>query len=301
MIVRAQISIFPKAHADRIVLAAFAGLLAIMPLSVQSQTPQISSPQLRVTALGATPCLFSGAQASLPVLVSNSTEHVFDSEVRLRIYQTTEAIAAVHQDRAWKTLRVSPGQTVLESWVVDIPAVNAETRFLVQFLLGTNTVLGTVDLRAFPTNLLHELQVLAENTPIAVLDPTSVIQPTLSTNGLQLEDLEQTGLNSFTGKLAIIGPFSATKDIPRDFLVRVKALAKRGTGIVWIQPSPSKNDPLEPSFYCMSEGRGQIVVVQAGLVSKLGLNPQSQLNLVYFCRLALRPQSLQLPGSAPNS
>jgi hypothetical protein len=300
MIARAHISMLPRACASRL-LAGFAGLLAIMPLSTQAQTLQGSPAPLRVASLGPSPCLFSGAQASLLVLISNSTEHLFDSEVRLRIYQTTEAIAAVHQDKIWKKLRVSPGQTVLESLTVDIPAVKAETRFLVQFLAGTNTVLGTVDLRAFPTNLLQELQVLADNTPIGVLDSENIIQPTLSTSGLQLADLEVTGFNSFTGRLAIIGPFPAAKDIPRDFLARVKALAKRGTGIVWIQPSPSKNDPPEPSFFSMSEGRGQIVVVQAGLVSKLGLDPQSQLNLVYFCRLALRPHSLQLPGSIPNS
>jgi hypothetical protein len=37
------------------------------------------------------------------------------------------------------------------------------------------------------------------------------------------------------------------------------------------------------------------MVVQADLVAKLPKNPKSQLNLVYFCKLALNPAPLSLP------
>jgi hypothetical protein len=43
-----------------------------------------------------------------------------------------------------------------------------------------------------------------------------------------------------------------------------------------------------------------VVVVQPELVANLPENPQAQLNLIYFCKLALRPQSSALPGLSPS-
>jgi hypothetical protein len=42
-----------------------------------------------------------------------------------------------------------------------------------------------------------------------------------------------------------------------------------------------------------------VVVVQPELVDDLAENPQSQLNLIYFCHLALNPQPPVLPGLPP--
>jgi hypothetical protein len=43
-----------------------------------------------------------------------------------------------------------------------------------------------------------------------------------------------------------------------------------------------------------------IVVVQPELVADLANNPQSQLNLIYFCKLALHPQPPALPDFSPQ-
>ncbi len=288
----------PKARACHLVLAGLAGWLALAAVPVQSQVPPVP---LKITALDSAPCVFSGNRTQFSLLVSNSTSEPFHREVRLRLYQAAESTAALHRDITWKTLHVPPGQTILESVDIDIPVVKAETRFLVQFRNGTNTVLGNINIRAFGTNLLHELRTLAGNTLIGVLDPTNAIKPALAVSGLQFHDLTSTGFNSFTGKLAIVGPFPVAKEVPRDFVSRVKALAARGTGVVWIQPPPAHTDPPSPSFFSLAEGQGQIVVVQSDLISRLEFDPQSQLNLVYLCRLAVRAQPLHLPGSIPES
>ena len=57
----------------------------------------------------------------------------------------------------WKTLEVLPGQTVVESAELNFPAVNAETRFVIQWLAGADRVLGVSDALVYPTNPLAQL------------------------------------------------------------------------------------------------------------------------------------------------
>ncbi|HXF10410.1 MAG TPA: hypothetical protein VN625_06460, partial [Desulfuromonadaceae bacterium] len=71
--------------------------------------------------------------------------------------------------------------------------------------------------------------------------------------------------------------------------------ARRGVAIVWILPPDFKKDRLRPSFYSVQKGQTAVVVVSPDLVANLGKNPQSQLNLVEFCRQALRPEPTVLP------
>jgi hypothetical protein len=74
-------------------------------------------------------------------------------------------------------------------------------------------------------------------------------------------------------------------------------LAKKGAAVVWIQPPPEKRDKLTPSFYSVPESTNAVVVVQPELVANLPDNPQAQLNLIYFCKLALQPEPFRLPKS----
>jgi hypothetical protein len=71
-----------------------------------------------------------------------------------RLYQTSSATAAPLSEKAWKKIEILPGQTVLESASMDFPTVNAETRFLIQWLEGTNQVVGKTEVLVYPTNLL---------------------------------------------------------------------------------------------------------------------------------------------------
>ena len=65
--------------------------------------------------------------------------------------------------------------------------------------------------------------------------------------------------------------------------------------MVWICPSPGPGNQIQPSFYVVPEGKGAVVVIQPALVATPDENPQSQLNLVYFCKLALNPEPFSLP------
>ena len=87
--------------------------------------------------------------------------------------------------------------------------------------------------------------------------------------------------------------------MPDGLAGRIETIAKKNVAVVWIQPPPAKPDKLMPSFYSVWKNQTPVVVVQPDLVSDLPDNPQSQLNLIYFCKLALNPQPLVLPDLSP--
>jgi hypothetical protein len=211
-------------------------------------------------------------------------------EVRARLLQASSATAIVLGDWFWKKLEVLPGQTVLEFARLEFPAVRGATRFLVQWIASTNQVLGITEVILYPTNLLTELHVLAGGQPVGLLDPQQQLLPTLKPLGVEIVDLQESGLLNFTGKLAIIGPFASKTNMPDDLLPRIKSAAAKGVGIVWLQPPAARDEPLKPSFYLQAGRKGAVVVAQPYLIADLEGKPQSQLNLLHLARLAVRPE-----------
>jgi len=130
---------------------------------------------------------------------------------------------------------------------------------------------------------------------LGVFDPADRLKPLLKNAGVAFFDFELSGFDNFEPLLAIIGPFEAKGQMREGLAVPIKALARKGTAVVWLQPPTERRDQLKPSFYAVSEGEGTVVVVQAGLVSNLADDPQAQLNLIQLCRQALRPEAPRLP------
>jgi hypothetical protein len=239
--------------------------------------------------------VFAGAARKITLTWHNAGETAAAAEVRLRLFQTSSATAAPLAEKPWKKIEMLPGQTVLESASLDFPAVNAETRFLIQWLEDTNHVLGKTEVLVYPTNLLRELKTLMDEKILGVLDPNSELKPLLKQNGVEFLDLGETSLEDFQGKLAILGPFSSKTQIREGLAQAVGKIARQGVAVVWIQPPAGPKDMLKPSFYVVPEGRGAVVVVQPDLVAHAAESSQSQLNLLYFCKLALAPRMLSLP------
>ena len=240
-------------------------------------------------------CVFAGDAQKISVTWHNAGDKAVDAEMRIRLYQTSSATAAPLSEKAWKKIEILPGQTVLESASLDFPAVNAETRFLIQWLEGTNQVVGRTEVLVYPTNLLADLKTLLGEENLGVLDPNDELKPLLKQNHVEFSDLGETALEDFQGKLAIIGPFLTKAQLREGLAQTIQKIARKGVAAVWIQPPPGPKDQIKPSFYVVPEGKGPVVVVQADLVVKLPENPKSQLNLVYFCKLALNPTPFSLP------
>lgn len=239
--------------------------------------------------------VFAGDARNIVVIWRNDGNKPVAVEIGARIFQTSSATAIRLGDKAWKKLQVLPQQTVLESAELDFPAVKARTLFLIQWLDDTNHVLGITEVLVYPTNLLAELKPLAGEKPLGVVDPQNQLKPLLKGLQLNFADLEDLGLESFSGGLAIIGPFQSRAQMREGLAEQIQALAKKGVAIVWTYPPDDGGEKLRPSFYPVPEQGIAVMVVQPDLVADLRNRPQSQLNLVYFCRQALHPQPLTLP------
>ena len=253
--------------------------------------------QLEVVANPAPPCVVCCTTVAIPVMFHNPDGADFKGDVRTRVLQASSDTAAAWDEKPWKALRVLAGQTVLESTRLDFPAVKAETKFIVQWLEHTDRVIGRTEVMVYPTNLLDELKPLIEDSQndLGVLDPHNHLKPALQHAALKFVDLEEAQLDAFSGKLAIVGPCGPDDPEWRGLANRIAKLAQKGTPVVWIQSPPPKRDKIWPSFFAVLEHTNAVVMVNPELLADLPDRPPSQLNLIYFCRLALNPQPLALP------
>jgi hypothetical protein len=256
---------------------------------------------LLVVSTGEPPRVFASTGQTFNVVWQNTGETAVSFNVRMRLLQTTSATVTTISERPWKKLDVLPGQTITECATLDLPEVKAETRFLIKWIEDTNRIFGTTELLVYPTNLLAELKPLAgADQPVGVFDPGNVVKPLLQTVGVAFEDLEDSSIAEFRGKLALIGPCVSRDLLTGDFAERIEKLARKGAGVVWLQPPPAPRDKLQPSFRTVPIGAGAVVVVQPHLVAGLADDPQAQLNLVHFCRLAREPEPPRLPNFNPS-
>ena len=246
--------------------------------------------------------VFAGDARKIAVVWHNAGDNTAEAEIRARISQTSSATAIRLGEAPWKKLQVLPRQTVLESARLDFPPVKAETKFLVQWLEGSNSIIGKTEVLVYPTNLLHELKLLVDEGEknFGVLDPKNQLKLALKSSAVKFVDLAEIRLDDFSGKLAIIGPCGPDDPEWNGLANRISKLAQKGTPVVWIQSPPKKRDKIQPSFYIVSQNRAVVVVVQPELTADLPDNPQSQLNLIYFCKLALNPLPPALPDLSPQ-
>jgi len=267
-------------------------LVSCWPLAVSAQLQLVPDAQ--------PPRVFAGEARTVTVVWHNAGDKAAAADISARMLQTSSATAVQLYERPWKRLQVLPGQTVVESVLINFPAVRTETRFFVQWLADTNRIIGRTEIFVYPTNLLAGLKPLAADDSLGVFDPLNQLKPLLKNLKLKITDLENIDLENFSGRLAIIGPFQSKTQMRAGLAKQVQALVKKGAAIVWLQPPTEKCAIPVPSFYSVPAGQVAVVMVQPDMVADLADNPQSQLNLVYFCRLAFNPQPFVLPDPSPQ-
>jgi hypothetical protein len=245
--------------------------------------------------------VFAGGARQIEIAFRNPGPGPVTVDLHTRLYQTTPATAVLLRTTGWKPLQVLPGQTVAEAAVLDFPAVRAETHFLIQWLDGAKTVLGKTEVVAFPTDLLAGLRTLAGEQPLGVFDPSNQLKPLLQSLAIPFQDIAEDGADKFSGKLALFGPFAVPAQVPGSLASDIRALAKRGVAVVWLQPPPVPHVPLKPSFHVVQKEGGAIVVAQCALVERLSDSPEAQLNLLRLAELALNPVAFDLPETEPQN
>jgi hypothetical protein len=240
--------------------------------------------------------VFGGTVQNINVVWHNAGDNTVRAEIATQLYQASSATVVPLNKIVWKRLEILPQQTVLESAPLALPTVKAPTRFLVQWIVGTNQLSAPTDLLVYPTNLLNELKLLISGDEFGVFDPADRIKPLLRQSGIDFLDLGTVPLEKFRGRLALLGPFESSGQMRDDLPASIRKMASAGVAVVWIQPPPRPGDELKPSFNVLAAGKAAVVVVQPEMVASLCTNPQSRLNLVYFCKLALRPAPFSLPN-----
>ena len=245
--------------------------------------------------------VFAGSTQTISVRWRNPGNEMIETDVRMRTMQLSSATAALVDESPWKTLRVLPGQTIVETVALAFPVVRAETRFLVQWLEGSNHVTGASEVFVYPTNLLSELRtVVGKDGVLGVFDPQNELKDLLRNAKVDFVDLGNTELEKFRGRLAIIGPLNPKTPADCVGTAQIKAMAGNNVSVVWVPPpagdAPSAKEKLQPSFYAVPENQTAAVIVQPEMLANLSGNPRSQLNLIYFCKLALSSEPLTLPS-----
>jgi hypothetical protein len=260
--------------------------------------PAMAGTQLQLLSNPEAQQLFAGAAKTVSVTFFNPGDENFEAAIHLRVFQTSSATAVPLGDWPWKQLEVLPRQTVVESAQLEFPAVNAETKFLVEWVAGTNQIIGKTEILAYPSNLLTELKLMFREDELGLLDPDNLLKPAFVQNHVEFLDLEKTALEDFSGKLAIIGPFQSQAQMRDGLPKAIQRIAMKGTAVVWIQPPPNREDDIKPSFYLVPEAKGAVVIVQPEMTADFSQNPAAQLNLIRFCKLAMRPVPFALPNFA---
>lgn len=281
-------------HLGRWLMSAFLGFAACLAAGqARSQLELLPEP--------GTHHVFGGRPQSIRVLIRNPGNRQAEVPIQTRLYQASSAtLMPVGEAQSWKTLTVLPGQTVVETVPVVLPAVRAETRFLLHWHEDARRHVGRCELIAYPTNLLAELKTLAGEQPIGVFDPANRLKPLLRALEAEFADLERLDVQHFPGQLAFFGPFASPQQIPSDLVQRTAARCKAGLAAVWIQPPDRNPSRVEPTFYPVAFGDGLAVIAQASLIAHLDTDPLAQRNLIRLTRLALQRQPLAWPEPTPG-
>ncbi len=251
--------------------------------------------QLEVVAQKETQAFFGGGPRQVAVTFHNPSGKQVETDLRIRVLQVSSVTAAPLELVSWKRLQVLGEQTITESARLTLPTVNAQTRFVLQWVESTNRIIGRTELLVYPPGLLGALKPLLGDEALGAWDPENQLKTLLEDVGVGVIDLEDSGLQDFHGRLAIIGPFRSKAQMPPGLASQIKRLAEKDVAIVWLLPPMRTQKEITPSFYQVREGPGTVVVVEAELASGLVESPQSQLNLIRFVELALHPEPNRLP------
>lgn len=235
--------------------------------------------------------VFAGGVRAVEVRLRNDAAEPARVEVRVHLFQLTSVTAApVGGVRAWKTLTVQPGQTVVESASVELPVVRAATRFAARWLDAGGRLLGVTEIWAHPDNLLDALKPLAGGQPIGVAEGKPGLQLVLVARGIPVAEMKHAeDWNRFRGRLAFVAnqPESTQGELRLE--PALLARAKEGLAVVWFQTPPAISPPALPVVERVRVGRGTVLLAPASLLDGLAATPAAQLALVRLAELALAP------------
>jgi len=243
------------------------------------------------------PQMFFGGNAHLiSAIWNNPSSHTMKVRLQTRLSQAASTVTAPVSGAVLKELTVFPGQTVVENTLVEFPPVRSKTAFVIQWLEDSSRVLGTTTVLIYPTNLLHALQAFVVETNFGVLDPDDKLRSLLDSQGVPFVDLAEAGWDKFAGKLVLIGPFQPAWQATNALTKKIQNVAKNGMAVVWLRTAAQESPGMLPEVLSVQiHSNAAIIVAQPDSIADLADNPQSQLNLIRFCEMALDPKRFGFP------
>lgn len=244
--------------------------------------------------------VFADGARAVEVRFRNDAAEPARIEVQLRLFQLTSATAApMGGARSWKALTVLPGQTVLESAMIEFPKVRVSTRFAARWLDAGGKLLGVTEVWAHPDNLLDTLKHLAGGQPVGLSDATVIFRPVLAVRGISVSELNSTeSWNGFRGRLVLVLAKPGTNQGESPLATAALARVKEGLAVVWFQTPPTISPPGPPLVERVRIGHGTVLLASTSMLDGLDRSPAAQLALVRLAELAMSPP-IQLLAFTP--
>jgi hypothetical protein len=247
--------------------------------------------------------VFGGGARAVQITFRNSGERPVETSLRTRLFQLSSATRMpVAEAQPWKRLTVLGGQTVLETARLKFPEVRAITKFEVRWLDDADRAAGQTPITVYPTNLLKQLAVIVGDKLPGIFDPHEQLTPLLRALKVEFDDLtEGARLETWCGRLAILGPFDVKQPSPRELQKRAMAMAARGVNVLLLT---SQHEPADSAVRAPHALRSAVIIRPVGtacvvnaaneLVAGLATQPLAQEKLLELSRLAVSSDGPQI-------
>ena len=226
--------------------------------------------------------VFGGGSSRIQTIFRNRTEQPVKLALSSRLHQASAStLAPIEESKPFRTITVEGGQAIIETIGVKFPAVHSETTFILQWQ-SEERKLGRTVIHVFPTNLLEHSSALGTPQSVGLFDPDGNFRGAFPSNTARLlKSVDD--FASFDGSLLIVAP--AQKEEARATAESVVSCAKRGAGVIWIQPPTAHEVIGLPSSYVVNIGDSRVVMAQASSVTNLAQSPRAQLTMIHLAEL----------------
>lgn len=246
--------------------------IALSPQALGQSSAVLAEIGARPAASPSFQHVFGGRPVSVPVVLHGMPGA--RAEVRARLVQVAAGLAAPAGepvDIAAGAVDFSAGLRRELSVDVMVPTVDRESRFELAVFLrappsGEWRPVGTVLLRAYPTDLLKPLKRWTERQPLRIGDPSGKLESLLVAQGIAVLDVNAQSLEKGDGPVVTV-LVDGTDD-----LARATARARRGEAVVVLR----ERTGAFPRIERMRWGAGSLVLVELPLLDRLALDPQAQ-------------------------
>ena len=247
-------------------------IVALSPQALGQSSAVLAEIGARPAASPSFQHVFGGRPVSVPVVLHGMPGA--RAEVRARLVQVAAGLAAPAGepvDIAAGAVDFSAGLRRELSVDVMVPTVDRESRFELAVFLrappsGEWRPVGTVLLRAYPTDLLKPLKRWTERQPLRIGDPSGKLESLLVAQGIAVLDVNAQSLEKGDGPVVTV-LVDGTDD-----LARATARARRGEAVVVLR----ERTGAFPRIERMRWGAGSLVLVELPLLDRLALDPQAQ-------------------------